>query len=104
MIGPCEQSDQGEALGMSDTLSHDEIADRLKSLEGWEIVDGQLTKEFKFDAYLDGVDFARRCGELAEEMNHHPDLLIQWRKVTVSLMTHSAGGLTELDFQFANRC
>jgi 4a-hydroxytetrahydrobiopterin dehydratase len=89
---------------MSEKLSDQEIASRLSDLKGWKVSGGQLKKTFSFDQYLDGIDFARRCGELAEEMNHHPDLLIQWRKVTVSLVTHSAGGLTDLDFEFAKSC
>lgn len=89
---------------MSEKLSNDEIESRLAGLEGWEVKNRVLEKAFEFDSYLEGVDFARRCGEMAEEMNHHPDLLIQWRKVTVSVVTHSAGGLTDLDFQFAKAC
>ena len=70
---------------------------------GWEIEGGELVKVFKFGSYLEGVEFARKCGEVAEEMNHHPDLLIQWRKVRVSISTHSEGGVTGLDFEFAKR-
>lgn len=88
---------------MSEKLSQEEIESRLDTLDGWEVDEGELTKVFEFESYLAGVDFARRCGELAEEMNHHPDLLIQWRKVTVSVVTHSAGGLTGLDFDFAEK-
>jgi 4a-hydroxytetrahydrobiopterin dehydratase len=47
--------------------------------------------------------FATRCGEFAEEMNHHPDLLVQWRKVTAPFRMHSCKGLTKLDFEHARR-
>lgn len=73
----------------------------LLEVPGWGIEGGELVKTFKFESYLEGVEFARKCGEVAEEMNHHPDLLIQWRKVRVSISTHSAGGLTGLDFEYA---
>jgi len=82
-------------------LSESEIAERLASVPGWKIADGQLTKTFKFDDYLAGADFARSAAEIAESMNHHPDILILWRKVTLSISTHSAGGITQLDFNFA---
>lgn len=88
---------------MSERLNSDEVSQNLEGLSGWEVKDGELRKIFQFGAYLDGVEFARSCGELAEKMNHHPDLLIQWRKVAVSIVTHSAGGLTELDFDYARR-
>ncbi len=88
---------------MSEKVDQTQCENLLESLGGWEIVNGELVKVFSFGAYLDGVEFAKRCGELAEEMNHHPDLLIRWRKVRVSIVTHSAGGLTELDFEYAEK-
>ena len=88
---------------MSEAIDQNQCVNLLESLAGWEIVNGELAKVFSFGAYLEGVEFAKQCGELAEEMNHHPDLLIQWRKVRVSIVTHSAGGLTELDFEYARR-
>lgn len=88
---------------MSDAIDQEMCESLLEPLEGWEIVNGELVKVFTFGSYLEGVDFARKCGEVAEEMNHHPDLLIQWRKVRVSIVTHSAGGLTALDFEYAKK-
>ena len=88
---------------MSELLNADELSEQLGGMPSWEALEGELVKVFKFGSYLDGVEFARRCGEVAEEMNHHPDLLIQWRKVRVSISTHSAGGLTGLDLEYAER-
>ena len=62
-----------------------------------------LRNIFKFGDYLEGIEFAGQCGKIAEEMNHDTEVLIQWRKVTVSITTHSAGGLAALDFDFANK-
>ena len=90
-------------LLMGKILSSEEVAQGLEGLESWEIVERELIKVFRFGDYLEGIEFAGRCGKIAEEMNHHPDLLVQWRKVTVSISTHSAGGLTALDFEFANK-
>jgi 4a-hydroxytetrahydrobiopterin dehydratase len=90
-------------LLMGKILTSEEVAQSLEGLESWAIVEGQLIKVFRFGDYLEGIEFAGRCGKIAEEINHHPDLLIQWRKVTVSISTHSAGGLTALDFEFANK-
>ncbi|YCM42309.1 4a-hydroxytetrahydrobiopterin dehydratase [Verrucomicrobiaceae bacterium 227] len=88
---------------MPEPLDATQFVDYLKSLPQWEIVDDELSKCFKFASYLDGLKFTARCGEIAEEMNHHPDLLVQWRKVTVTISTHSCGALTKLDFEFARR-
>ncbi len=88
---------------MSELLNSEELAACLQEVPGWGIEDGELVKSFRFGSYLEGVEFARKCGEVAEEMNHHPDLLIQWRKVRVSISTHSAGGVTGLDFEYAKR-
>ena len=88
---------------MGKILTSEEVAQGLEGLESWKIVERELIKVFRFGDYLEGIEFAGRCGKIAEEMNHHPDLLVQWRKVTVSISTHSAGGLTALDFEFANK-
>ena len=62
-----------------------------------------MVKTFKFSSYLAGIDFVSRLAHAAEAMNHHPDLFVGWRKVTVRLSTHSAGGLTLLDLDLARR-
>ena len=62
-----------------------------------------MVKEFQFPSYLAGIEFVRALAEEAEVMNHHPDLSVGWRKVTVSLSTHSAGGITGLDFELAEK-
>lgn len=75
----------------------------LADLPGWEVVDGQLVCERRFPAYLDGVRFAAAVAEVAERMNHHPDIHITWRKVRLSIHTHSIGALSDLDFAFAQQ-
>ena len=84
-------------------LSDDEIQERLGGLEGWEREGDSLRKEFDRGDFKGSVDFVNRITPAAEEMNHHPDLAISWSKVTVSLSTHSQGGITESDFELARK-
>ena len=89
---------------MKPELWNDEsIQQALLSLPGWRVEGRELIKEFQFATYLAGIEFVHQVAHLAEEMNHHPDLLVRWRKVTVRLATHSAGGLTGLDFELAGK-
>lgn len=83
-------------------LSKDEIADRLRSLRGWEIKDGKLTRAFKFDDFMGAVRFVDRLAPVAESEGHHPDLQVSWGRVVVELISHDAGGLTARDFKLAS--
>ena len=84
-------------------LSDDEIETRLSDLPGWERDGTAIRRTYKFDDFQGSVDFVNRITPAAEEMNHHPDLEISWSKVTVSLSTHSEGGITESDFELARK-
>jgi len=84
-------------------LEDDAIRERLADMEGWERDGDALRKQFKFDDFTGSVDFVNRITPVAEEMNHHPDLSISWNTVTVSLSTHSQGGITENDFELATK-
>ncbi|MEA2352222.1 MAG: 4a-hydroxytetrahydrobiopterin dehydratase, partial [Thermoleophilaceae bacterium] len=84
-------------------LSDDDLQGRLESLDGWERDGDALRREFKFEDFKGSVDFVVRITPAAEEMNHHPDLAISWNTVTVTLSTHSEGGITENDFELAGR-
>ena len=84
-------------------LSAEEIESRLASLPGWRAEESVLVREFKFPSYLAGIEFVRALAEEAEAMNHHPDLSVGWRRVVVTLSTHSAGGITTLDFELAEK-
>ena len=79
-------------------LSSDELAMRLADLPGWELSAGVLTKTFTVRSFAHGVLFIGAIGQLAEAANHHPDLNLHgYNHVTVSLVTHSEGGITEKD-------
>ena len=84
-------------------LSPEEIDTRLAALHsGWSGDSSALTRSIEFADFLTAVDFVNRLAPRAEELDHHPDLALRWRWVDVSLSTHSAGGVTELDFQLAH--
>jgi 4a-hydroxytetrahydrobiopterin dehydratase len=82
-------------------MSRVEAEKLLRVLKGWALVDSSIEKEFHFKSYLAGLDFAYSVGNIAEEQNHHPEILIKWRRVKLTLSTHSVGGLSENDFIMA---
>jgi 4a-hydroxytetrahydrobiopterin dehydratase len=82
-------------------LSADEIAARLGELPAWSLVEGALRRTVAAPAFLAGIELVRQVAEVAEGMDHHPDIDIRWRRVTFTLSTHDAGGLTVLDFDQA---
>ncbi len=84
-------------------LSDDEINDRLEALDGWARSGDAITKDFDNGDFKGSVDFVNRLTPAAEEMEHHPDLEISWKTVTVTLSTHSEGGLTGADFELAGK-
>lgn len=84
-------------------LKPSDIAAALDTLPGWELHGGAITKTWKFKTYMAGIDFVNQIAKEAEELDHHPDLLVGWRKVQATLSTHVAGGLTEYDVELARR-
>ena len=72
---------------------------------GWEVVDGHhLAKEYRFKNLVQALAFTNDVGALAEEINHHPELVTEWGRVTVKWWSHKIRGLHELDFAMAKRC
>ena len=84
-------------------LPDEQNRERLKQLPGWERAGGQIRKTYPFASFAEGMAFANRVAEAAEALDHHPDVLIQYRQVTLTLTSHDAGGLTERDFRLARR-
>ncbi len=84
-------------------MTRREAEQLLRVLQGWILADGSIEKEFHFKSYLDGLEFAYSVGKIAEEQDHHPDILIKWRRVKLTLSTHSVKGLSENDFIVAAR-
>jgi 4a-hydroxytetrahydrobiopterin dehydratase len=72
---------------------------------GWRIVDEHhLEKDYRFADFAQALAFVNRVGAVAEEQDHHPDLLLAWGRVRVTIWTHKIDGLTESDFVFAAKC
>jgi len=67
----------------------------------WNLVDGQLVKVVECASFPAAIEFVVAVGRLAEEADHHPDIDIRWRTVRLAVVTHDAGGLTDLDFALA---
>jgi len=84
-------------------LSDAEIDERLSALDGWARSGDAIVKQFDNGDFQGSVQFVNRLTPEAEDMNHHPDLEISWKTVTVTMSTHSEGGLTENDFELARR-
>lgn len=83
------------------TLSRVEVEARLRELTGWTIEGSAIRRQFEFTDFPHAVDFVTRLVPGAEAADHHPDVLINYKRVTVTYSTHSEGGLTEKDFEGA---
>lgn len=82
-------------------MNDSEIQEHLTKLSGWKYQDKTIQKQFEFSNFLESVAFVNKVAPIAEEMGHHPDLLIQYSKVTVTLTTHDSGGVTQKDLDLA---
>ena len=82
-------------------LTETEVQEALGGLGGWELRDGRLRKQFRFRTFLRAIAFVNGVAYLAESAGHHPDITINYNRVTLRLITHSEGGLTERDFALA---
>ncbi len=84
-------------------LSDEEVSARVERLDGWRRSGESIERSFDRGDFVGAVRFVDSLVEPAEEMGHHPDLAISWNEVTVTLTSHSEGGLTEADFELAGR-
>jgi 4a-hydroxytetrahydrobiopterin dehydratase len=82
-------------------LNSKEITEALESLKNWRLEGREIVKTFEFTGFLPAMGFVNQVALVAERQDHHPDLLLQYNKVTLRLSTHDAGGLSERDFRFA---
>jgi len=86
-----------------DLLTEDEIATALAGLTGWTRVGSSITRTLQLADFRAAILVTGSVAYLAELANHHPDILIEWNKVTLTLSTHSAGGLTAADISLASQ-
>jgi 4a-hydroxytetrahydrobiopterin dehydratase len=82
-------------------LDEQQIDAGLRSLEGWSREGEAIAKRFKRGDFAGSVRFVNALTPIAEDMGHHPDLAISWDTVTITISTHSEGGLTQSDFELA---
>lgn len=86
---------------MTSRLSETEIQSQLQALPQWERVENAICRVFRFKNFPEAVAFVAQLVDPAEAANHHPDLVINYNRVTVTLSTHDAGGLTIKDIDLA---
>ena len=82
-------------------FSEQEIAEKLNAIPDWSYEDGQITRTFSFETFMDGIDFVGEIAEAAEAADHHPDIDIRYSNIKVSLSSHDIGGISERDFALA---
>lgn len=86
---------------MAQKLSEAQIESELTDTPEWSEVSGTIQRTFQFPGFLAAIDFVTALADYAERVQHHPDMLIRYDKVTISVNTHDAGGITSKDFALA---
>jgi 4a-hydroxytetrahydrobiopterin dehydratase len=82
-------------------LSPEQVQERLKAIPRWTLEGKTITCDRRFNNFIEAIQFVNQLVEPAEAANHHPDLAISYNRVTITLTTHDAGGLTAKDFDLA---
>ncbi len=89
---------------MPTKLSESEVAKQLERAPDWSEVSGEIQRTFQFDDFKQAMGFVNKVADYAERAQHHPDILIRYNKVTLTVSTHDAGGITAQDFELADYC
>jgi 4a-hydroxytetrahydrobiopterin dehydratase len=84
-------------------LTTEAVQVALKKLSGWNLKDEAICKQYTWPSFPDAIKFVNQVADLAEQADHHPDILINYRRVTLTLSTHSEGGITQKDFDLAGQ-
>ena len=84
-------------------LSEAEVKKWLSETQGWKLSESEITKKFTFKSFIDSINFVNGVAKLAEEANHHPDIVIKYNTVRINLSTHSESGVTEKDLTLATK-
>lgn len=82
-------------------LSEEEILNKLNDLDGWQVEGSHLKKRLTFLNFQDSLEFVNKVGEVAENLDHHPDITFGWGYAEVLFTTHDRGGITDKDFELA---
>lgn len=89
---------------MADLLDSSEIKENMKRVPEWDLTKNKsIERSFDFDDFTQVIDFVNAVAEIAEEEEHHPEMDIRYNRVRVLLSTHSEGGLTDNDFDLAEK-
>jgi 4a-hydroxytetrahydrobiopterin dehydratase len=88
---------------MATRLSDAEITSQQRSLDSWQVENGELVRNFSFPDFRASLAFVNKVGDLAEGAGHHPDIDIRYNRVRLAVVTHDAGGLTAKDFDLARK-
>ena len=84
--------------------NENEIKENLQKISGWKFNNEKIEKEYQLKDFGEALVFVNKVGQIAEGMDHHPDILIHsWNKVKISVSTHSENGITKKDFELANK-
>src|ERR1035437_711039 len=86
------------------SLTPQQVRHDLKALPNWSKRAQRILRTFKFEGFLQSLDFVNRIARKAQKANHHPDIDIRFNKVTLQLTTHDEGGITAKDFSLARQC
>jgi 4a-hydroxytetrahydrobiopterin dehydratase len=86
---------------MAEKFTQEQIDARLADFPDWSVIGGALQRTLSFENFIESMAFVNKVAEQAEKVQHHPDILVRYSKVTLTLSTHDAGGLTQKDFDFA---
>jgi 4a-hydroxytetrahydrobiopterin dehydratase len=88
---------------MSTPLTDSEVRTALEKLPGWKVNGKAIERKFEFPDFKQAMLFVNRIADAAEEANHHPDISISYNKVTLGLISHDSGGVTNRDVKMAGR-
>lgn len=88
---------------MNTVLSAPEVDEALHGLSGWARHGNSIARVFQFTNFLEAMEFVNKIAVVAEAANHHPDIVINYNKVTLSLVSHDSGGVTQRDIRMAGK-
>jgi len=83
-------------------LDKESIKKHLSELERWELKNNAIERHYSFKSYMKSIEFINSLAAIAEQMNHHPDMVVGWCAVKVSFTSHDKGGVTKKCFEMAN--
>lgn len=96
---------QQEAMSdiSTEKMGEGAVKSALEAVPEWNEVGGEIQRTVQFDDFVQAMAFVNKVADAAEAVQHHPDILVRYNKVTLTLSTHDAGGITKRDFEFAER-